>query len=152
MEKQFLKQGCVYFFRHIGLSPVKIGFSYKEHPASRFKQFKIFAPYGGEILGIIITDTPELIERVLHEKYSSLKINGEWFEITNEQVQSEVVFYAENKIDINYVYPEITKKRKGYFEFQKYVKINPDFNKTEIATEFLVSRKTIYKWLQKISK
>jgi len=32
------EKGCVYFFRHIGLTPVKIGFSTNESPFDRFEQ------------------------------------------------------------------------------------------------------------------
>lgn len=87
-------KGCVYFFRHIGLTPVKIGFSTNESPIHRFSQFKTYAPYGSEIVGFIMTDTPYDIERSLHEKYASCRLNGEWFEMSDEQVKREIDFYS----------------------------------------------------------
>ena len=54
MENTENKKGCVYFFRHIGLTPVKIGFSTHESPIGRFEQFKTYAPYGSEIIGFIV--------------------------------------------------------------------------------------------------
>ena len=38
-------KGCVYFFRHIGLSPIKIGYSTHESPLDRFNQFKTYAEF-----------------------------------------------------------------------------------------------------------
>lgn len=93
-------KGCVYFFRHIGLEPVKIGYSTSESPLDRFNQFKTYAPYGSEILGFIICDEPYLIEQKLHLKYSGQRLNGEWFNISEENVNKEINFYS-NIEDIN---------------------------------------------------
>jgi transcription elongation factor Elf1 len=89
-----IKRGCVYFFRHIGLTPVKIGYSTNESPIERFNQFKTYAPYGSEILGFVILSNAKEIETLLHQKYANKRLSGEWFEITIEEVQKEVDFYS----------------------------------------------------------
>ena len=65
------KKGCVYFFKHIGLTPIKIGYSENESPFNRFTQFKTYAPYGSEILGFIIISDAKELETLLHKKYAS---------------------------------------------------------------------------------
>jgi len=87
-------KGCVYFFRHIGLTPVKIGYSEYDNPLERFNQFKTYAPYGAEILGFIIINDARTVESLLHSKYQDKRLRGEWFEITAEQVIKEIDFYS----------------------------------------------------------
>lgn len=93
-------KGCVYFFKHIGLSPIKIGFSLRESPIIRFEQFKTYAPFGAEILGFIKTYEPVHLERLLHSKFSSFRIKGEWFEISEELALKTIDFYS-NIEDVN---------------------------------------------------
>lgn len=92
-------KGCVYFFRHIGLTPVKIGYSTSESPIERFQQFKTYAPYGAELLGFIVCEDAKKLETELHRKYSRDRLTGEWFELTTEEVQRCISFYS-NIIDI----------------------------------------------------
>jgi hypothetical protein len=87
-------KGCVYFFRHIGLSPVKIGYSESESPYKRFEQFKTYAPFGAELLGFIRTVRAKDLETELHNKYSRDRIKGEWFEITKQEVDKCISFYS----------------------------------------------------------
>jgi len=107
------ERGCVYFFRHIGLSPVKIGFSSNESPLKRFEQFKTYAPYGAEILGFIMTKESKELETALHVKFSSNRLKGEWFEISKEDIDKVVSFYS-NIEDI---------KEKNEFEIEWTKKI-----------------------------
>jgi len=82
MEQE--QKGCVYFFRHIGLTPVKIGYSTHESPIKRFEQFKTYAPYGSELIGFIRTYDAKKLETILHERFSAHRLGGEWFEISQE--------------------------------------------------------------------
>ena len=107
------ERGCVYFFRHIGLSPVKIGFSSNESPLKRFEQFKTYAPYGAEILGFIMTKESKELENTLHVKFSSNRLKGEWFEISKEDIDKVVSFYS-NIEDV---------KEKNQFEIEWTKKI-----------------------------
>jgi len=88
------KKGCVYFFRHIGLSPIKIGYSENESPIFRFDQFKTYAPFGAELIGFIPSEKAKLLETELHIKYSRDRIKGEWFEITKEEAEKCISFYS----------------------------------------------------------
>lgn len=162
MEKEI--KGCVYFFRHVGLTPVKIGYSNNESPLSRFNQFKTYAPYGSEILGFIQTSDSKLIETKLHLKYASKRLFGEWFEIAEEDIKKEVDFYSNledikerNEFQIKWA-EEINKKKFKLFaknmslEDKKQIfldrfKENPSLNKTHFANEFKVSRRAIYYWI-----
>jgi len=94
MEIEKVK-GCVYFFKHVGLSPVKIGFSTNESPFSRFNSFKTYAPFGSELIGFIRTEKPKELETILHQKFSSSRLNGEWFEISKDEVDKCIKFYSD---------------------------------------------------------
>ena len=84
------KKGCVYFFRHLGLKPVKIGFSSDETPHKRFNSFKTYAPFGAELLGFIRTVNPMGVEGRLHKKFDNRRLEGEWFDISLEEVEFEI--------------------------------------------------------------
>ncbi len=162
MEQQQQK-GCVYFFRHIGLSPVKIGYSTNESPINRFNQFKTYAPYGSEILGFIQTKDAKELESILHSKYASKRFNSEWFEISEEDVNREVDFYSniedirernefqiawannllQNKIKINSI---IDPKQK----FNEIYISNKNINRSKIAEQLGVTRQTIHIWIKEL--
>ena len=88
------EKGCVYFFRHIGLTPIKIGYSENESPIKRFEQFKTYAPFGAELIGFIRTENAKKLETELHQKYSRDRIKGEWFEISKEDAEKCISFYS----------------------------------------------------------
>ena len=161
-----MEKGCVYFFRHIGLTPVKIGYSENESPINRFNQFKTYAPYGSEIVGFIQTDNPRMLEKTLHQKFYSKKINGEWFEINDSEINYEIDFYSKiedvqdrNNFQIawanelndkkhnikNEVVNSSSNTKKDYF--LKIFKDNNKINKTKIADKLGVTRQTIHTWV-----
>lgn len=145
------KEGCVYFFRHVGLSPVKIGYSENESPISRFQSFKMYAPYGAEMLGFINCENPHKMEMELHKKYSCRRINGEWFEITEDEV-SEIIKTKTTKVqseERNSFWEEFAK-RKGEVSIsaltlgEKFVNFMDSkivesikINRTELKDEYL---------------
>lgn len=88
------KKGCVYFFKHVGLDPIKIGFSTNESPIFRFEQFKTYAPFGAELIGFIRTNNAKKLETELHLKFSSKRLIGEWFEISRSEVDNCIKFYS----------------------------------------------------------
>jgi hypothetical protein len=167
-----IKRGCVYFFRHVGLSPVKIGYSENESPINRFNQFRTYAPYGSEILGFIIISDAKQLETDLHKKYSSKRLSGEWFDLTEDEVNKEIDFYT-NVADIkdrndfqiawakqiedrkNKIVQEIKtdnfkqiKKTNIDLFFERYSK-NKNISVTKEANYFNVSRRCIYDWIDK---
>jgi transposase len=158
-------KGCVYFFRHIGLSPIKIGYSTHESPLDRFNQFKTYAPFGSEIIGFIQTNESKEIESFLHKKYINKRINGEWFEITVDEVQKEIDFYSNiedikdrNEFQIAWA-EELYKRKNTPIDLNKMLKIpvkdqfikmysaNNNINKVDAANILKVSRRSIYNWI-----
>lgn len=117
------EKGCVYFFRHVGLSPVKIGYSENESPIKRFEQFKTYAPFGAELIGFIRTLRAKNLEKELHNKYSRDRIKGEWFEITKEEAERCILFYS-NIEDIE----EINNFQVSFAKYiGKRINIDADF-------------------------
>ena len=87
------EKGCVYFFKHIGLSPVKIGYSTRKSPTSRFNQFKTYAPYGAEMLGFFFNLMSLRRSRAFFmRKYKPFRLDGEWFDISEDKVFKEIAF------------------------------------------------------------
>lgn len=86
MEKKEFK-GCVYFVKHKFMSPIKIGYSNCETPNNRIAGMKTMSPYGLEFLGFISSDNAKLLETNLHLKFKRNRLNGEWFDISEEDVK-----------------------------------------------------------------
>lgn len=169
MEKE---KGCVYFFRHVGLSPVKIGYSENESPINRFNQFKTYAPFGSEILGFIQTYNASELESNLHKKFTSKRLFGEWFEITEEEVKKEIDFYSSiedvkerNEFQIEWA-KKLHNKRNNIEEemnsynrknssakitFIKWYKENPGLNRLRTAEKLGVTRRCVYNWIDEIN-
>lgn len=155
------EKGCVYFFRHIGLTPIKIGYSECNSPINRFEQLKTYAPYGCEILGFIELYNAREIERILHQKFSSKRLQGEWFELTEEDVQIQIKLYSrkddlesKRKFEIDWA----LNVRRNNFDVKKtpkenfkeiYLK-NPNIKKAKLSRDLGVSRKTLYNWIEEI--
>jgi hypothetical protein len=166
---EITERGCVYFFRHIGLSPVKIGYSTNESPINRFESFKTYAPYGSELLGFIITKESKELETILHKRFSANRLKGEWFEISKEDVKKVVSFYSniedikeKNEFEIAWARSfskSIDKKlnlESCLAEFSKYFSFdfleNTDVcfkNQTEISEILKFNKKTIAEMFSK---
>lgn len=151
MEEKEVCKGCVYFFRHIGLSPVKIGYSTHESPMSRFEQFKTYAPYGSEIIGFIQTFDAKEIETILHNKFSQYRLNGEWFEITEEDCNKVISFYSniedikeKNEFQIAWA-KHLYKKNQvqEIIETTKNEKIKEEFNRKRFINDMLIKNNNI---------
>jgi hypothetical protein len=162
------KKGCVYFFKHSTLDPIKIGYSNDNSPLKRFDTFKTYAPFGGEIIGFIITADALSVERKLHIKYASKRLEGEWFEITKEDVENEINFYSakedirlKNEFQIEWA-RKIENEKIDYSDFYKS-ETNYDnfvflYNKRKIKNPKILSKKLnvslqmIYKYKKKYNK
>ncbi len=165
------KKGCVYFFRHIGLTPVKIGYSSSNSPISRFNSFKTYAPYGAELLGFIQTDEAKELETKLHNKYSAFRMDGEWFDISKEIVDSEIQKHTNyedikdrNNFEIKWAKYLEAKKDKKLFDimtmnqtedtnhsrFLKIYELDKNFNRTKVAEQLGVSRRCVINWINKL--
>tara|TARA_R110000765_G_C18884416_1_gene602416 strand:- start:413 stop:949 length:537 start_codon:yes stop_codon:yes gene_type:complete len=169
IEEEEEKQ-CVYFFRHVGLNPVKIGYSSNSTPLSRFDTFRTYAPFGAELLGFIETKEAKILESDLHKKYSDKRLKGEWFNISAEEVECLIVHYSTETIlieksnfQIAYAKslepvefcenfnPDIMLDNENIHETLKRLLSSGDiYSKTKLAKEVGVSRNTIYKYIKKI--
>ena len=160
-------KGCVYFFKHVGLNPVKIGYSENESPYKRFHQFKTYAPFGAECLGFITTSTPNDLERELHKKFSANRLEGEWFDISIKEVNNVIENYSnreqlreisdfqiyymkmkqsENETNINKKdITHLTNSEKKQIFINELNK-NGEVNKVQFARLYKISRQTLYLW------
>lgn len=164
------KRGCVYFFKHIGLDPIKIGYSSNESPIGRFDQFKTYAPFGAELLGFIITPYAKDLETKMHKKYKTKRLKGEWFDLSIKDVENEIKFHSDiedarikNEFQIawakenntisnidNNLYSFISSKRNipnnklAIIVIKKF----PNISKLEIALSLGISRTTLYKYIK----
>ena len=164
------EKGCVYFFRHIGLTPIKIGYSTNDNPTDRFNQFKTYAPYGSEIIGFIMTDSPKELETKLHMKYISKRLFGEWFEITEQEANNEIDFHSKiedikDRNEFQQAWAKELELRKTFGKniieesnnllnqlsakekFLKMYAINPKLNRSITAQALGVSRRAVYHWI-----
>lgn len=62
----------------------KIGRS--KQPNVRFKQIGIQLPFPFEVLHVIPVDDMHIAEKQLHAKYAHQHLNGEWFELAQDEV------------------------------------------------------------------
>ena len=79
---------CVYFIRHKNTKPIKIGYTEKETPEDRIASMETGSPFGIELLGFIKSSNAKRLEIELHKEYSSRRVKGEWFNLTEEEVKS----------------------------------------------------------------
>lgn len=165
------QKGCVYFFKHVGLTPIKIGCSTNESPIDRFTQFSTYAPFGAQILGFIICDEPFVLEKSLHEKFASKRLMGEWFELNETDVSAVINFHSsledikeknnfeiewakiknekKLKIDIAIQNLDLTDRKKRFFS---YYKKNTKARRIKLSQMFNVSRQTIHSWINEFNK
>ncbi len=167
-----IKKGCVYFFKHVGLNPVKIGYSENESAINRFNQFRTYAPYGAELIGFIQSYEAKELEKLLHKKYKEKRLLGEWFDIDLDDVNKEIKFYSniediKNKNEFQIAWAkEFDKRNKSYeckIELQlekirktsdkiKFIKNKKEINDPKKISELLnISIQMVYKHLKKIN-
>jgi len=83
---------AVYFIADRRNSLVKIGVSNDRE--RRIKQLQTGNPFKLEFMGWIEEDNDHFqIEKKLHQKYSDKRVNGEWFEINQDDVIHELTLY-----------------------------------------------------------
>jgi hypothetical protein len=163
------EKGCVYFFKHVGLSPIKIGYSENESPINRFDQFKTYAPFGAELIGFIRTNEPKELETLLHQKFAAKRLKGEWFEMTIEEAKKTIEFYSNlediqemNEFQIAWAKKLIKKEEtefkevKDIFDLHFIITEEKNENKLylnyqEIAEHLSLDKKIVSKYLKSIN-
>jgi len=75
--------GYVYIFR--ADTVFKIGMS--GDPEQRLKTLKSKPPYPTEVVHTIHSNTPRMLEHQLHNKYAGIRAFGEWFHLTEKDIQ-----------------------------------------------------------------
>ena len=80
------QDGCVYFMKHVGLDPIKVGYSTNNTPTKRLAQFKVYAPYGVELICYERSSMALDAEQIIHEKFADKRLVGEWFSLTQEDI------------------------------------------------------------------
>ena len=97
----------VYLISDYNSYSYKIGIS--NNPEKRLKSLQTGNEKNLKIIHKILCENYSDVERALHNKYSFSKINGEWFELTQEDIKSFPDFCK--KIDENF---KIIKSFKLY--------------------------------------
>lgn len=87
---------CVYFIRHYGTTPVKVGASKHDNPASRVQDFEVGSPFGIELLGFIKSKDAFSLEKRIHAQLQSKNIKGEWYDLSIEEVNNIIDSYTGN--------------------------------------------------------
>src|SRR5690606_30783108 len=90
--------GYVYFLKHKGLSPIKIGMTNSNNVNTRISDYKTASPYGIDLIGVIRTPHPSIVERNIHEELNEFRLNGEWFDISLETANNIIL---KNKVNVN---------------------------------------------------
>jgi hypothetical protein len=76
------KTGCVYFIAAPELRRVKIGYA-RDLPR-RLSALQVSSPCPLVLVAAVATDDPAGLERKLHKRFAHLRIQGEWFGLTDE--------------------------------------------------------------------
>jgi hypothetical protein len=96
----------IYFFKHNNIDAVKIGRTSGESVQFRFDAFRTYSPFGAKILGFYETENGPIEEKRLHNKYAAKRLNGEFFNISITDIESEL---SENVFEFSYLVAEIKR-------------------------------------------
>jgi len=91
----------VYFIRHHKIDAVKIGRT--KNLSERMRKFNTYSPFGCELLGTIETSQSEKLEQHLHQKYRTQRVNGEWFLISEQDVNNELNAYNDYNVKSSFI-------------------------------------------------
>ncbi len=94
-KKERKKSGFLYLVKDNASNLIKIGITtnYK----SRLKQLNRMVPHGIIPVAIYPAENYEVLEKDVHERYKDKRVNGEWFDFDNADVE-DCKKYIENII------------------------------------------------------
>lgn len=101
LTQKLLKEmfdGLVYFLRQKGMPYIKIGVTI-DLPRRIEEMYSCF-PLGVDVIGTIRSNDYLRIELDLHKKYKNKRLNGEWFDISEDEVMEDV--FRHDKTDISH--------------------------------------------------
>lgn len=91
--------GYIYLVKGLYETPTyKIGYS--KTPKKRIRKFDVVLPFPIETTHLIKTDHMKAVEAYLHDKYKDRRSNGEWFELTPDDVAEICAIETLNAEDI----------------------------------------------------
>ena len=93
------KDGYIYIIKGLFKNPTyKI--DYSKEPKTRIRKFNVVLPFPIEVKHLIPTDHMRAVEAYLHDKYSSNRVNGEWFELSEQDVADICAIEVMNAEDL----------------------------------------------------
>lgn len=128
------KNGYVYFLKHNGLAPIKIGCTVGYSPMSRINSYSTYSPYGIELLGYIKTENPLELEKTIHYNFSNNRINGEWFELS-VSIVTDFIYNHNKKHNKDYLL--INNNEKTIKNFLNTLKVNSKIYNSEILDLYI---------------
>ena len=78
--------GWVYFLSSVGgadedpPAPIKVGMTRRDPAINRLPEIETMSPRQLEILAVIKTTRPELLENLIHKELKQFRHHGEWFD------------------------------------------------------------------------
>lgn len=99
LHMEIREMQIVYLFRQKGTNHVKIGMTSSSDCKSRFQAFCTYSPTGGEIVGVIECINARRLEQEIHKMYSSKRMNGEFFLLSQDECDS-ILIANKNKMVI----------------------------------------------------
>ena len=103
--------GCIYFIRHKGQEPIKIGLTNEDSPEKRIRSMETVSPWGIELIGHFYTSIHYDMEKIIHDDFASRRLKGEWFNISPEDVEETIEKYSNISLEDFITKTKIAKPR-----------------------------------------
>lgn len=93
--------GYIYIIKEQENGRVKIGKA--KHYINRLNIFNVKLPFPYEVIKIFEVSNRHKVEKLLHDNFSNKRLNGEWFELNDEDIEAiyndkEICDYINNEI------------------------------------------------------
>jgi len=130
--------GFVYLIGNSTFRWYKIGKS--KTPEVRVQDLGVLLPFKIKVFGVWKAHDHTALERLLHEKYSEKRINGEWFEFNSATV-AELFAYLPEEARVtdlrlstfSNIEEDLRKGRKVLVRSQKKIKLTPEAHEQKKA-------------------
>lgn len=96
-RKKAKRSSFVYLFQEEhGATKIGVSSRWRE----RLKEIDILIPYQTYVVAVIKSDFARQIERELHERYSSRRISGEWFRLSDADIRQILSDYGDGIVTV----------------------------------------------------